>query len=312
MTLGEVATEQGVLAAMVPMRDLFCLGDSLLLLVPATVLVFKMSADRWGSESQPGQLERDPLPGWTTLCWGSTWLYAMYRLAGLVVDTEGLPLGGCIFLEAGLIPFLMLVSDGLLLAWLLVEMRVAGLGEAGEGIDLRGTIALLPAAALACLLTLPGRYVTTGDWLLLQHLPTQSPVPSWAQLMQRGMLPFIRGWGLVELQASALVFAGLAGTVAWGSGSFSLGELLGGYVRLLRAEGGRLVAALAWAGVAAGGTTALAYFLVLSLPPQPWVLAAADSYAHYATLPIGLVLLSGLIELGGRSLPEAGLGDGGI
>jgi hypothetical protein len=91
----------------------------------------------------------------------------------------------------------------------------------------------------------------------------------------------------------------------------SLRELLGGYWRLLHAEGGRLVGALAWAGAAAGGASALAYFLVLSLPPQPWVLAAADSYAHYATLPVGLLLLSALVELGGRSLPEAEVTDFG-
>ncbi len=35
------------------------------------------------------------------------------------------------------------------------------------------------------------------------------------------------------------------------------------------------------------------------------MLAAADSYAHYATLPVGLLTLAGLVELGERSLPTA-------
>ena len=49
----------------------------------------------------------------------------------------------------------------------------------------------------------------------------------------------------------------------------------------------------------------MAYLLVLSLPYSTWALAAADSYAHYGTLPVGLVLLAALVELGERSLPMA-------
>jgi hypothetical protein len=45
--------------------------------------------------------------------------------------------------------------------------------------------------------------------------------------------------------------------------------------------------------------------VLLSLPEQTWVLNAADSYAHYATLAVGLVTLSALIELAERSLPVA-------
>jgi hypothetical protein len=46
---------------------------------------------------------------------------------------------------------------------------------------------------------------------------------------------------------------------------------------------------------------------VLLLPAQAWVLPAADSYAHYATLPVGLWTLAALIELAERSLPSASL-----
>ena len=96
-------------------------------------------------------------------------------------------------------------------------------------------------------------------------------------------------------------FVGLAGAVAWTGGLARLRAIVG-YGRMLRAEGGRLVALLAATGLAAGGASALAYALVLSLPSQAWVLAAADGYAHYATLPIGLVVASALVELGGRAL----------
>ena len=66
-------------------------------------------------------------------------------------------------------------------------------------------------------------------------------------------------------------------------------------------------------GMAAGAASWAAYLLVLSLPTSTWCLAAADSYAHYGTLPVGLILLAALVELGERSLPMAmaGAGRGG-
>jgi hypothetical protein len=95
----------------------------------------------------------------------------------------------------------------------------------------------------------------------------------------------------------------MAGVVAWGSGRVL--EVFADFFGLLRAEGGRLVAMLGLTGLIAGAGTGVVYAVVLSLPAQPWVLAAADSYAHFFTLPVGLVGLAALVELGGRALPEA-------
>lgn len=296
-SLGELAFDQGTLAALTPLRDVAALGDILILLVGATVLVFKLSADRWGtSEDSVIGDHRGELPSWTTLCWGATWLYAMYRFASLVVDTAGLPLGGCFIVEAAVIPFLMLVSDALLLSWLLVELRNAGLGAPPDDrIDVRGAVALLPASAVACLGAMPARYALSGVWLLLQHMPGAGSFPA--------VTSVIRGWGLVNLQGAAVVTMGSAAVVAWGSGRVM--EVLGDYFGLLRAEGGRLVALLALMGLIAGTGAGVVYVVVLSLPAQPWVLAAADSYAHFFTLPVGLVGLAALVELGSRALPEA-------
>jgi hypothetical protein len=47
------------------------------------------------------------------------------------------------------------------------------------------------------------------------------------------------------------------------------------------------------------------YLALLSLPPTSWLLDAADSYAHYASLMVGLVVLASLVELGSRALPSA-------
>jgi hypothetical protein len=294
-TLAEMAFEQVTLVALSPLRDVAGLGDFLILLVAATVLVFKLSADRWGSSGVSHYADRQSLPPWTTLCWGATWLYAMYRFAGIVVDTAGLPLGGCVIVEAAVIPLLMLASDGLLLAWLLVELRNAGMGVPDDRIDVRGSVALVPAAMVACLGILPARYAVSGTWLLLQHAPAAGDFSAITSL--------IRGWGIVNLQAAAIVTMGMAGVVAWGSGRVL--EVFRDYFGLLRVEGGRLAALIALGGLSAGAGAAAIHALVLSLPAQPWVLSAADSYAHYFTLPIGLIVLSALVELGSRALPEA-------
>jgi hypothetical protein len=82
---------------------------------------------------------------------------------------------------------------------------------------------------------------------------------------------------------------------------------MAGYGRLLAFEGGHVVALAAIAGFASGLLAASAYAVVLLLPAQSWVLAAADSYAHFATLPVGLCALAALIELAERSLPTATL-----
>ena len=85
----------------------------------------------------------------------------------------------------------------------------------------------------------------------------------------------------------------------------TFGSMLGGYGRMLRDEGGHLVGFLVGTGLMAAGLASGAYLLVLALPTQTWVLAAADSYAHFATLPVGILTLAGLVELGEHSLPRA-------
>jgi hypothetical protein len=218
-----------------------------------------------------------------------------------VTGNGELPMGGCIVVEAAVVPALMVLADAVLVAWVLVELRNAGLGDQEvDSLDVVGVTLVIPAAALGCLLAFPARYVATAVGLVANyHLPpylmTLTPVTSY--------LRWQSGWGLVDFQAAAVMTVGVLGAVAWSRGT--AGDALKGYFRLLAAEGGHLVAALALAGVAAGAVSALAYMLVLSLPYSIWALAAADSYAHYGTLPVGLLLLAALVELGERSLPMA-------
>jgi hypothetical protein len=301
--LGELAVEHGMFAALTPLRDVAGLGDNLALLVIAAILVFRASFDlpAWGGP--PPEAIHGPVPGartgWSTVVWGSAALYALYRIVGRLAGSSDLPLGNCLVAEALFIPLLMVVSDGFLLAWVLAELRGAGLDNASEDrLDARQAIALMPAAALACMLALPARYLATFVWLGSGYLPTSASATAVGDYVRWQL-----GWGVTDLQAAALVLAGLAGAVAWSRGTVH--GALAGYLRLLTSEGGHLVAVVALACAASGLVSAAAYAVVLLLPVQSWVLGAADSYAHFATLPIGLWALAAFVELAQRSLPTA-------
>ncbi len=289
-SVGEFSMEQGALAALTPQRDVCSLGGMLVLLLLASALVFKLSADRWGGVGPRGG---PPLPPWTTIAWGAAWLAVMVRFAGYIMEPEGLPPGGCLFLEALVIPTLMALTDGLLLGWVLWELRRASAEETDEthGLDTAEVVRLMLGATVVCLLALPARYVATATWLWL-------PYRTYFSSLEPLLLEMLRGRGLIVLQGLGMIFVALAGVAAWNRGG-----LIRGYFRLLRAEGGRVFVAILVAGLVSGALSALSYAVLLSLAAQPWVLGAADSYAHYASLPVGLMLLSALVELAGRVLP---------
>jgi hypothetical protein len=210
-----------------------------------------------------------------------------------------LPLGGCLIVECVLIPLAMVIADGFVLAWILTELRNAELDVAGDDrLNPLQSIALLPGSALACALALPARYIATFVFLAQLHIPTSVYTTSLGRFIRWQL-----GMGLTDLQAAALVVLGVAGIVAWSRGT--LRGAFTGYRRLLSAEAGHLIVALALAGAAAAVLAATAYAVVLLLPVQTWVLGAADAYAHFATLPVGLWTLAALIDLAERSLPAA-------
>jgi hypothetical protein len=296
----ELAIEQGSLAALVPLRDLASLGDNLPLLVAAAVWIFLLSASRWDDPTRSTIAGRTVVPWWSTLSWAGASLYAVYLLGRLVAGGGGLPPGGCLIVEAAVVPLLMLLADGLLLAWVLVELRATTLGATGEQtVDVSGALRLLPAAMLGCLVAVPGRYAATAVWLMLPYAPRF--------VSTTGLASFLQGWGIVWLQAAFLPFWGVAVAGTWSRAGAT--SAVRGYVRLLRAEGGRLLALTLAAGLLGGALSGASYWLVLSFPASAWLLNAADSYAHYLTLPIGLLALTAGIELAARSLPQARLAD---
>lgn len=307
--VGDVAVAQGALAALTPLRDVIGLGLMVPMLLGVAFVLFQYSTFRW-SAVRPDPAIRLQATRWATIGWGSTALYAIYRFVTFLASGDGeRPLGGCLGIDVVVVPFVMALADGAVVAWVLVELRhgggrhAAGTAEGwdsgggadDERLDVTGIVLAIPAAIVGCLLTFPARYVATATALASDYLvmgPSPDPgVAAW--------LRWELSWGLVAWQAAGLACAGWLGAAAWSRGGRH--EAARGCGRLVRADGGRLVAALAAGGLAAGLLSALAYAALLSLPGAPWVLNAADGYAHYATLPVGLVLLAALVELGGRS-----------
>lgn len=293
----DVAWAQGALAALTPTRDVIGLGGMIPMLGIAAFVLFQFSTFRW-SAIRPDPAIRERVTRWATIGWAATGLYAIYRFVSLVATGFGdRPVGGCLLgAEAFVVPVLMILAEGVVAAWVLVELRQGHGNE--DRLDLTSIVLLVPEAVTVCLLTFPARYLAAGLVLGVGYLPS-------ALLSNRrfgSALSWELGPGLIAWQAAGLVLTPVLAVAAW-SGRTRSG-LARGWFRLLRQEGGRVAVVVLAGGLAAGLGSALAYAALLALPNSSWGLLAADSYAHYATLPVGLVTLAALVELAGRSAPE--------
>ena len=86
----------------------------------------------------------------------------LVQAGGAGLGSVDLPLGGCLVAEAVLVPLIMVIFDGFLLAWVLTELRRAGFDDVGEDrFHPAHALELMPAACLGCALALPARYVGT-------------------------------------------------------------------------------------------------------------------------------------------------------
>ncbi len=304
--LGELTFEHGVYATVIPWRDVFSMGDYLPLAILAAVIIFQAATKAGANPYILARSEKPTLSIWATFAWGSSALYVVHRVALLIAGANDPPKSWCaVPFDSLVVPLLMMQADGLIVAWILVELRNASLGDTGnELIDADSVVQLFPVAIFACVLALPARYLSMGALLLLETF--QYYLPS-------GWITNLLGWqireGIMYEQGLAFLTVGVVGAAAWTRGNPR--AALAGYGRILAAEGGRLVAILGAASVVAGVGSGIAYSILLSLPTQTWVLAAADSYAHYVTMPVGLMILAALVELGERTLPNANLSEAG-
>ena len=138
----ELALEQASFAALTPLRDLAGLGDNLPLLVCAAFLVFRASSGMTprilhpaGRTGDPqGNLrfscreeDRDERQCWAgRLCFGAAVGFTFFT--GWLLEPRGVPT--CLWADAWsprrfIIPLLMVLCDGFLLAWVLAELRIA-------------------------------------------------------------------------------------------------------------------------------------------------------------------------------------------
>lgn len=303
----ELVAEHAATAAVTPLRDVAGLGDSLPILAAALAIVLsagRLRAVSRGPRPTGGPLgfhgyEQEGVSGWQGVVGACLGLHLLYRLFCRLAGGGDLPVGNCLLIEVAIIPFLMLICDGFLLAWVLVEIRD---GEPSEDFrsrfDPSRAFGLMPAACLGCLAALPGRYVATALVLASQHFPA-----SWMSTEPGRVLRWSLGPGLVWIQTASLAAMGVVGAIAWSGGGWREAWL--GFRRTLRREGGRMAVATAMAVGSCAVLSAVAYTLVQALPPAGWVLPAADAYAHYATLPVGLWTLAVFVALAERVLPVA-------
>ena len=199
-------------------------------------------------------------------------------------------LGGCLVVEAAFVPILMMICDGFLLAWVLTELRNAGLDTTGEDrLDIREAIALMPASAWRAFWSCPRDICDL-------------------RLAERGLLPDL---GQCHATGQLCTLAARLGT----DRSSNRRTCHGRVCRRRRLEPGHdlgiarriqktacrprrpLVVVLAMGCAASAAVAGSVYALLLLLPSQPWVLGAADAYAHYVTLPVGLWTLAATIIL---------------
>ena len=172
-------------AALTPLRDVAGLADNLPLLIIAAILVFRASFELpgWGAPP-PGAGSRGGRRARSRAGRRSSGdarsLYALYRIVARLAGSTDLPLGNCLVAEAVIIPLLMVVSDGFLLAWVLTELRNAGLDDAGEDrLDTRQAIALMPGGGAGVRArfagSLPGDASSGWARPICRHRPVPRP-----------------------------------------------------------------------------------------------------------------------------------------
>ncbi len=305
-SLGRVAMDYAAHALLLPHRDVAALGNYVVLLIMAVMMVFGMTSNRWDEVTGSVLVLDDKSDRWATVAWIATGLYVFYRVVMLGSWLAGTGLAGfpqaddsgawVVWSQLVLIPPLMLISDGLLLAWVTVGLRQADPRSQAElpMLQIGPILSILPMMILVCALVMPGRYTShilllLGNVADLEWLLGASPALGLVRI-------------ILILQALGLVLLGLLGAAAW-SGR-SLRGTFGLFGRLWRNAAARLLVVVVSASLGAGALTLLSYLALLNVGGPEWALNAAASYAHYGTLGVGLMLVAALIDLAGQYVTE--------
>jgi len=303
-TLPVMSLEQGLLAALTPLRDLTNLADCWPLVAAAAVIAFHFTSKlQWVPQSTMHRGLRNAQL-WAQFFWIAASIWLFYRMVLGGASEGGLPLNSGAYIEILVEPLFMLLIDAVLLSWILTELRDAPFSDNDTLLpNIEQVLSLLPGLVLVNFMVVPGRYFAHGLWLVwnsvVDLIATNGVVPpAIVEYVVWGL-----SWGILDLQAIAFAFLVLTGAAAWGRGSvketFSIAR------RMFKRHGATLFLITLFCGLLNLISTALISTLILSHPTEPWVLMSADSYCHYASLYIGLVLVACYVQLGEDALLTA-------
>lgn len=290
------ALEQGILSALTLLRDLVNLADIWPMVAASLFFAFRYSSQaQWvpNSTKTRSQKRAQLL---VQIYWIVSSVWLVYRLVLGVSGDGGLPLHSGAWFEVMIEPLTMLFLDSTLLAWVVVELRDSTAKRNDRlAPDTQSVFDLFPAIFVVCIVLAPARIFSHVVWLTWNSVLEM--LGDSAQLSGQTVewVIWALSWGLIDLQIVAVPLAILSGAVAFGGGS--IGSTLGVAWRSLRDRGSLyFLVTLVFAAFSFLSSSALTV-LMLSHPAEPWVLMAADFYAHLASLGLGLWYLSCLIEL---------------
>jgi len=290
-----LAWAHSFVAAVVPLRDFVSLGDLLPLLLGATLLLFGRTPEMGiHLRSMTRAMENIRLKRRLGTLWVALIILLAYRTVANVVDPMAGITSGCLVIDIIVLPVLLLMSDGLLLSWLLAEYgRAAREHFDWQADDTAAFVRGWPGAMLVCGLMNPGRYAVLllAMWETQFRQPLRWPVTRWGPIL----------WAAAIAQVIGLAWFALPAVLAV-SRREGLKQKLAAFLLLFRRAGGQVV-----------GLTALAvllnvlvlwpfYWLFAFMQPETWSLIGAASYGHYATLLLGVVMLGGTTQLAAREI----------
>jgi hypothetical protein len=289
------AWDHALTAAVVPLRALASLGDLLPLLFGACLVLFARTVElgrhlRWEMPA----VESMRLKRRLGTIWVGLIILMGYRAVTFLADRTSGPVSGCLRVDALVVPLLLLAADGLLLSWVLVEFgRALREHLTWESDDTAAFVRGIPAAMLVSALANPGRYVVLAATMLEQQWTETAarPASRWGPILWASAVAQLVGLALFAFPAVLVVCR--RGGLAYKLRSF---------ITLIRRAGGQLVGLTVLAVLLNIVVTFPFFALFGAMQAETWSLLGAASYAHYATLLLGLVFLSGVTQLAAQQL----------
>jgi len=285
------AASHAFAAALVPFRDLVSLGDLVPLVAGACVLLFSRTATLAAHvTSRTRPIEGFSLKRRLGSVWVGLLMLASYRVVAFLATPATAPMADCMYLNALLIPLLMVLADATLLSWVLTEYGRAILWHVEwKSDDTAAFLRSLPSAGLACVLINPGRYVLTAIAIWEAQFTGSFlnwPASRWVPIV----------WIATIGQVFGLAWCAIPAVLAV-TRTGSPSQMFRNFAELTRCAGGQVLGLTAIALTCNFLVTLPFYWIFGIMQQETWSLVGAASYGHYATLLSGIVLLAGFTEL---------------